>query len=88
MIIKIKKEIGQAVGVTKWKAYGIPKERWDWHNDTVDLDLARLSKPQLQDLAALLTPHQETQRGIVVLLRDIAKWRAAVERNLAALFRQ
>lgn len=76
MKIQITKEQAEAVGLAKFKAFGVDKERWGFRS-AIELDLATMSKAKTLELDALLST--VTVTGIRGHRADIATWLAAVE---------
>lgn len=78
MQITIKKNLADAIGLPKFKAFGIDKDSWGWKQNGVSINLARLSAGKLDHLQGLLATVAKTQ-GAGVLLRDIDTWKAAIK---------
>ena len=78
MEITIRKELAEAIGLTKFKPFGIEKESWGWRTQGIDLDLSRFDAGKLDHLEGLLAT-QAKVRGAAVALRDIATWKAAIK---------
>ncbi len=76
MIITIKKTIATAIGFKQFDQFGVNKEAWGWR-DGAEVNLGRLSDKKLTALVELLET-RKALRGVGILLRDIATWRAAL----------
>lgn len=71
----LKKKLVQEIGESKFAPFGVGEDVWTW-KDAAPLDLIEQHK-RMPALEALLQKHKGV-RGVGVLLRDIASWRAAL----------
>lgn len=82
MNVKIKRALAETVGVKKMAAFGLTVDGWTWNQDTRIIDLARLSKQQVDELYDILkdahTRHGvEKAPGVVAAWFNIDVWRKA-----------
>lgn len=79
MKLVLKESVATAIGVNKFKRWGVSGESFStWRRDSYDIDLARTSPKDIAALADLLSQHK-SKRGVQVLLQDIAAWQRVTE---------
>lgn len=76
MRAKLTKQMIDAIGAAKLKAYGVSEDEFRWKAELF-VDLTELSPKQIQILVDLVKPHEKI-KGSGVLLRDCAVWLRAL----------
>jgi hypothetical protein len=76
MELRIKKSVGEAIGLEHFIPFGIKPEGWGWR-EVACLDIGDFPRKQLDALERLLEKHKKI-RGVQVVLKDITTWRTAL----------
>lgn len=80
MKLSLKKAVAEVIGLKYFVPFGVDADTWKYRGkagSSVDLDLDRFSKVQLNDLEKVLKT-KEKIRGVGVLLKDLATYREAL----------
>jgi hypothetical protein len=81
MELRLKKTLAEAIGLPRFKPYGIDTDEWRW-GDWKGLPLGELSAAKVEALRQLLLAHK-AKRGAGVLVKDIETWQAALKDGAA-----
>lgn len=77
MIISIKKDLAERIGLKKLEPFGFDKTGWTWHTTSRGIALANLDAGKLDALECLLAT-QADQPGVKAMLRDFDTWKKAI----------
>lgn len=77
MEVKITKKLAEAVGRKPFKQFDIEEDSWGW-KEGATLDIARMSKKQVETLRLLIVPFKQIP-GASIVLRDIDTWNRALK---------